>query len=189
DIHHALSFDQLHAFNNELFVDHLLEEIKDRILKLGPTFGQEVDELLEAFLSWKDLYHFKQGFMDVSFTNGQKYDALTKQLIFIVHAIFTAAKDSLHIYMELDVYASLPLHTSDSLQDGQVRIPILASLIEVCQCQANFPKAYAHQHLFDNIEAKGITLNYNMKPNESMHSSLKELYQCHMNFKNIDEQV
>ncbi|KAK0471799.1 hypothetical protein IW261DRAFT_1571685 [Armillaria novae-zelandiae] len=223
DIHHALSFDRLHAFNNGLFADHLLEEIKGRILKLGPSFGQEADELLAAFPSWKDLYHFKQGFMNVSFTDGRKYEALTKQLIFIVHAIFTAAKDcvglillrALHIYMELDVYASLTLHTSDSLRDGRARIPILASLIEeyekaVCDENEavqraainarrtlketktknwNFPKAHSHQHLFDDIEAKGITLNYNTKPNKSMHGSFKESYQRRTNFKNIDEQI
>ncbi|KAK0471836.1 hypothetical protein IW261DRAFT_1571498 [Armillaria novae-zelandiae] len=204
DVHCALSFDRLHAFNNGLFADHLLEEIKGRILKLGPSFGQEADELLEAFPSWKDLYHFKQGFMNVSFTDGQKYEALTKQLIFIVHAIFTAAKDhvgsillrALRIYMELDVYASLTLHTSDSLRDGWARIPILASLIEEYETPKetktknwNFPKAHSHQHLFDDIEAKGVTLNYNMKPNKSMHGSFKELYQRRTNFKNIDEQI
>ncbi|KAK0461489.1 hypothetical protein IW261DRAFT_1576985 [Armillaria novae-zelandiae] len=223
DVHRALSFDRLHTFNNGLFADHLLEEIKGRILKLGPSFGQEADKLLAAFPSWKDLYHFKQGFMNVSFTDGRKYEALTKQLIFIVHAIFTAAKDhvgliilrALRIYMELDVYASLTLHTSDSLRDGRARIPILASLIEeyekaVCDENEamrraainarrtpketktknwNFPKAHSHQHLFDDIEAKGITLNYNTKPNKSMHGSFKESYQRRTNFKNIDEQI
>ncbi|KAK0216357.1 hypothetical protein IW262DRAFT_1464893 [Armillaria fumosa] len=223
DVHRALSFDRLHAFNNRLFADHLLEEIKDRILKLGPSYSQEVDELLEAFPSWKDLYHFKQGFMNVTFTDGRKYEALSKQLIFIVHAIFTAANDhvgyillrALRVYMELDVYTSLTLHTSDSLRDGWARIPILASLIEEYEKAVhdkdevmrqaainadktpkekkvkswNFPKAHLHQHLFDDIEAKGVTLNYNMKPNESMHGSFKELYQRHTNFKNVDEQI
>ncbi|KAK0467480.1 hypothetical protein IW261DRAFT_1680440 [Armillaria novae-zelandiae] len=145
------------------------------------------------------------------------------KLIFIVHAIFMAAKDhvgsillrALRVYMELDVYTSLTLCTSDSLRDGWVRIPILASLIEEYEKAVrnedeamqratinarrtlketktknwNFPKAHLHQHLFDDIEAKGITLNYNTKPNESMHSSFKESYQCHTNFKNIDEQI
>ncbi|KAK0467503.1 hypothetical protein IW261DRAFT_1426523 [Armillaria novae-zelandiae] len=198
DVHHALSFDQLHAFNNGLFVDHLLEEIKGRILKLGPSFSQEVDKLLEAFPSSKDLYHFKQGFMNAA------KDCVGSILL-----------QALHVYMELDVYTSLTLHTSDSLQDGWARIPILASLIEeyekaVCDedkamQQAtinahrtlketktknwNFPKAHSHQHLFDDIEAKGITLNYNTKPNETMHGSFKESYQHHTNFKNVDEQI
>ncbi|KAK0501935.1 hypothetical protein EDD18DRAFT_1100438 [Armillaria luteobubalina] len=218
----ALSFDRLHAFNNGLFADHLLEEIKKRMIKLRSSYAQLADELLQAFPSWKDLYHFKQGFMNVTFTDGRKYEALSK-LIFIAHAIFMAANDpigyillrALRVYMELDVYASLTLHTSDTLRDGQARTPIFASVIEEYEKAArnkykamrqtltctdtipkekklkhwNFPKAHSHQHLFDDIEAKGVTLNYNTKPNESMHGSFKESYQHHTNFKNVDEQI
>ncbi|KAK0492651.1 hypothetical protein EDD18DRAFT_1108661 [Armillaria luteobubalina] len=166
-----------------------IKEIKNRILKLGPSFSQEADELLEAFPSWRDLYHFKQGFMNVSFTDGRKYEALTKQRI--VLGIF---------FFE---------------HYGRARIPILASLIEECEKAVhdedeamqraainarktpketkikdwNFPKAHSHQHLFDDIEAKGVTLNYNTKPNESMHGSFKESYQRRTNFKNVDEQI
>ncbi|KAK0484990.1 hypothetical protein IW261DRAFT_1330175 [Armillaria novae-zelandiae] len=215
DIYWALSFDQLHVFNNRLFVDHLLEEIKKRTIKLGSSYAQLADELLQAFPSWKDLYHFKQGFMNVTFTNGQKYEALSKQLIFITHAIFTVANDpigyillrALCVYMELDVYASLTLHTSDTLQDGRARIPIFAAARNEYKAMRrtlthtdkilkekklkcwNFPKAHSHQHLFDDIEAKGVTLNYNTKPNESMHGSFKESYQHRTNFKNVDEQI
>ncbi|KAK0486445.1 hypothetical protein IW261DRAFT_1416225 [Armillaria novae-zelandiae] len=138
NIYRALSFDRLHVFNNGLFVDHLLEEIKKRMIKLGSSYAQLVDELLQAFPSWKDLYHFKQGFMNVMFTDGRKYEALSK-LIFIAHAIFMAANDpigyillrALRVYMELDVYTSLTLHTSDTLRDGRVRIPIFAGVIEI----------------------------------------------------------
>ncbi|KAK0494333.1 hypothetical protein EDD18DRAFT_1107358 [Armillaria luteobubalina] len=201
--------------------NHLLKEIKKRMIKLGSSYTQLADELLQAFPSWKDLYHFKQGFMNVTFTDGRKYEALSK-LIFIAHAIFMAANDpigyillrALHVYMELDIYASLTLHTSDTLQDGQARTPIFASVIEEYKKATqneykamqqtlthtdtipkekklkcwNFLKAHSHQHLFDDIEAKGIMLNYNTKPNESMHGSFKELYQHHTNFKNVDEQ-
>ncbi|KAK0492430.1 hypothetical protein EDD18DRAFT_1108823 [Armillaria luteobubalina] len=204
------------------FVDHLLEEIKKRMIKLGSSYAQLADELLQAFPSWKDLYHFKQGFMNVMFTDGRKYEALSK-LIFIAHAIFMAANDpigyillrALRVYMELDVYASLTLHTSDTLRDGRARTPIFASVIEEYEKAArneykamrqtltctdtipkekklkhwNFLKAHSHQHLFNDIEAKGIMLNYNTKPNESMHGSFKESYQHCTNFKNVDEQI
>ncbi|KAK0464022.1 hypothetical protein IW261DRAFT_1575532 [Armillaria novae-zelandiae] len=159
DIHRALSFDRLHTFNNGLFADHLLKEIKGRILKLGPSFGQEADKLSKG-LCW----------------------AYSSSSIVHIHG---------------------------------ARIPILASLIEeyekaVCDEDEamrwaainarrtpketktknwNFPKAHLHQHLFDDIEAKGVTLNYNTKPNKSMHGSFKESYQRRMNFKNIDKQI
>ncbi|KAK0472602.1 hypothetical protein IW261DRAFT_1424193 [Armillaria novae-zelandiae] len=154
DVHRALSFDRLHAFNNGLFADHLLEEIKGRILKLGLSFGQEADELLAAFPSWKDLYHFKQGFMNVSFTDGRKYEALTKE------------------------YEKAVCDENEAITPKETKTK-----------NWNFPKAHLHQHLFNDIETKGVTLNYNTKPNESMHSSFKESYQRHTNFKNIDEQI
>ena len=53
----------------------------------------------------------------------------------------------------------------------------------------NFPKAHTHQHLFDDIQNKGVTRNYNTKPNESAHRPLKKFYMHHTNFKNVDPQV
>jgi hypothetical protein len=44
-------------------------------------------------------------------------------------------------------------------------------------------------HIFDNIEAKGATRNYNTKPNEKMHGSLKDSYQMRTNFRNVAPQV
>ena len=48
---------------------------------------------------------------------------------------------------------------------------------------------HTHQHMFDDIEAKGVTLNYNTKPNEKMHGPLKESYQRRTNFKDVANQV
>lgn len=36
----------------------------------------------------------------------------------------------------------------------------------------NFPKKHMITHIFDNILAKGVTHNYNTKPNEKMHGAL-----------------
>lgn len=44
-------------------------------------------------------------------------------------------------------------------------------------------------HLFDDIEAKGASRNYNTKPNEQMHRPLKDWYQERTNFKDFAEQV
>jgi hypothetical protein len=44
-------------------------------------------------------------------------------------------------------------------------------------------------HLFDDIEAKGATRNYNTKPNEKMHGSLKESYSHRTNFRDVAPQV
>ena len=43
--------------------------------------------------------------------------------------------------------------------------------------------------MFDDIEAKGATRNYDTKPNESLHGPLCDSYQLHTNFKDIASQV
>lgn len=53
----------------------------------------------------------------------------------------------------------------------------------------NFPKAHTHIHMFDDIRNKGVTRNFNTKPNESAHRPLKKFYLQHTNFKNFDPQV
>lgn len=43
--------------------------------------------------------------------------------------------------------------------------------------------------MFDDIQRKGVTRNFNSKPNESAHRPLKKFYMHHTNFKNVDSQV
>ena len=45
------------------------------------------------------------------------------------------------------------------------------------------------QHLFDDIEAKGITQNYTSKTFKKMHGPLAETYQHVTNFKDVASQV
>ncbi|THG93162.1 hypothetical protein EW026_g7998 [Hermanssonia centrifuga] len=52
----------------------------------------------------------------------------------------------------------------------------------------NFIKIHSHVHAADDIRAKGVTRNYNTKPNENSHGRLKKAYQ-RTNFKNIEEQM
>lgn len=53
----------------------------------------------------------------------------------------------------------------------------------------NFPKIHTHQHLFDDIRAKGVTRNYSTKPNEKLHGPLKKSYRLRTNFKDVAGQV
>jgi hypothetical protein len=53
----------------------------------------------------------------------------------------------------------------------------------------NFPKMYLNIHVFEDIVQKGVTRNYNTKPNESMHRALKDNYHTRTNFKNVVDQV
>ncbi|PBK93072.1 hypothetical protein ARMGADRAFT_1030502 [Armillaria gallica] len=51
------------------------------------------------------------------------------------------------------------------------------------------PQVHTQQHLFDDIIAKGVTKNYNTKPNECMHGPLKKTYQTQTSFKDVAEQI
>ena len=53
----------------------------------------------------------------------------------------------------------------------------------------DFPKAHSQLHLFDDIIAKGVTRNYNTKPNESLHRPFKWDYATKTNFRDVDKQV
>lgn len=44
-------------------------------------------------------------------------------------------------------------------------------------------------HLFNDIEAKGVTRNYSTKPFEKMHGPLGESYEQVTNFKDVAGQV
>ena len=52
----------------------------------------------------------------------------------------------------------------------------------------DFPKIHSQLHLFDDIIAKGVTRNYNTKPNESLNRPFKGDYTV-TNFQDVDEQV
>jgi len=45
------------------------------------------------------------------------------------------------------------------------------------------------QHLFDDIEAKGVTRNYTSKTFETMHGSMGATYLRMTNFKDVGRQV
>ncbi|KAG1800596.1 uncharacterized protein BJ212DRAFT_1450149 [Suillus subaureus] len=53
----------------------------------------------------------------------------------------------------------------------------------------NFPKLHMSLHIFDNVEVKGATHNYNTKPNEKMHGLLKDSYLLRMNFRDVAPQI
>jgi len=53
----------------------------------------------------------------------------------------------------------------------------------------NFPKMHLIQHLFDDIEAKGVTRNFTTKTFEKMHGPLGDSYVSVTNFKDVAGQV
>ena len=53
----------------------------------------------------------------------------------------------------------------------------------------NFIKMHLQSHAYDDILAKGVTRNYNTKPNEKMHGPLRDIYHERTNFRDAAKQV
>ncbi|KAI0309431.1 hypothetical protein OF83DRAFT_1166855 [Amylostereum chailletii] len=116
-------------------------------------------------------------------------------------------------YVNLDMYISLPVHMDHTLAAGEQELRkfgrLLKLYIEATSGSTGadsddpessdsedlpgknwkFPKVHLHQHVFDDIRAKGVTKNYNTKPNEKMHGPLKKAYLHRTNFKDFAPQI
>ncbi|KDQ05511.1 hypothetical protein BOTBODRAFT_122711, partial [Botryobasidium botryosum FD-172 SS1] len=53
----------------------------------------------------------------------------------------------------------------------------------------DFPKAHAYHHLFDHIERKGSTKNYNTKLGEAMHTGFKSTFEQTRRSDDFEEEV
>ena len=49
-----------------------------------------------------------------------------------------------------------------------------------------FPKVHTHAHAPGDVRRKGVSRNYNTKPNEKAHGILKKFYLFKSNFKNVE---
>ena len=107
--------------------------------------------------------------------------------------------------------ASFDVHTDATIEQGRAVARKLLKLLNVSpnifyvrrmwlllmhsNCQEfdeggwRYPKVHLIQHLFDDIEAKGVTRNYTSKTFEKMHGPLGETYERKSNFKDVSEQV
>ncbi|KAG1887716.1 hypothetical protein F4604DRAFT_1877523 [Suillus subluteus] len=204
DVHQALSHNKLHFNDEGLFSDHQWAKLQKWIEHSGRQAAVLIDNLFNSFLCWRNLNHFDQ-VVSVSFSDVTKYEDISKLIVFASHNIFNHEQDleaylllrCIRSYVEFNMYVSLDVHTEDTINDGQKALATLMELInkyiedtlEICDKSWNFPKKHLSAHLFDNIEAKGVSQNYTTKPNEKMHGPLKNAYQDCTNFKNVTEQV
>ncbi|KDQ51821.1 hypothetical protein JAAARDRAFT_62330 [Jaapia argillacea MUCL 33604] len=199
----ALSFDRLHAYHGGLWGDHLWPEIQKQIESLRRAAMKKLDTQTSELPRWRGLNHFNE-IMKVSFSNGTKLEDISKLVLFSAHNILDLASDQegylllqcLRSYLELDMYTALEVHTELTIKAGREEMNRFSGLIEVYpklldDSEKNwcFPKMHTHQHLFDDIKAKGVTQNYNTKPNEKMHGPLKDSYDLRTNRKDVTAQI
>ncbi|KAH9844247.1 uncharacterized protein C8Q71DRAFT_826723 [Rhodofomes roseus] len=196
----ALSFDKLHAYDSGLLGDHIWPETVSLVTALGRWAIAKVDEQASSFPIWRGLTHFKQ-VVNINFNDGHKFQDLSKIIPYVVHNVIATELGSqghlllclLRKYLELDMYFSFRVQTEDTIA------AIRTKLLEFSQCLKeetgpdgkdwNFPKVHSHQHGPEDIEDKGITANYNTKPFEKMHGSLKKSYLRRSNKRNVENQL
>ena len=191
------------------------------------------------FPRWRGLTAFGN-VMSITFSDGSKYEDLSKVIkapilaravigcpqqisVFIMHNLFSEKTPeycllrALRCYVEVDLYASLEVHTDQTIAGGRQRLTRFYELMKVGLVESssrnpslnfqeymaleesssdgedtknwNFPKMHSQLHIFDDIVAKGATRNYNTKTNESRHRPIKRTYVLLTNFKDVAEQV
>ncbi|KAG2750897.1 hypothetical protein P692DRAFT_201839120 [Suillus brevipes Sb2] len=182
-VHYALLWDRLH-FNGGLYRNHLWAELQRLITSLGRASVAQMDHNYEVFPRWRNLKHM---------------------VIYAAHTIVTEDEcpisylllRCIRLFLEVDLYAALEVHTADTIRAGRHAVQAfstylqqyIAKTADMSDKNWNFPKLHMSVHIFDNIEAKGATRNYNTKPNKKMHGSLKDSYQMRTNFRNVAPQI
>ncbi|KAJ7695581.1 hypothetical protein B0H14DRAFT_3100500 [Mycena olivaceomarginata] len=206
DPHRAISFNRLHSHHSGLWGDHLFTQLKLHLKELGDRQSAKLDQQFDALPRWRGLTHFKT-VTNISFNDGSKHEDVAKMMIFAAHNILTAETDKIGVlflgcirsYLELDIYAGLELHTADTIAAGRRQLKKFDQSLkkyrdacegtELADKNWDFPKSHLHQHLFDDIERKGVTRNYNTKISEPMHRPLRDAYHNQTNFKNVQPQL
>ncbi|KAJ3006719.1 hypothetical protein NUW54_g3829 [Trametes sanguinea] len=205
DPYQALSFDRLHAFHSGLFGHHYWTEFKKHVQNVSNEAVKLIDAQYNLIPRWSGLIHFNE-VMGISFTDGSKYEDISKNILFASHNVLTSTVSpagyqllcTLRPYLEEDTYIGLPMHTQWTLEDGRfAQAAHCDQLEEYKRLTAemedsknwDFPKAHTHMHAFDDIEAKGVSQNFNTKPNEKMHRPFKEAYRLRTNHRNVASQL
>ncbi|KAH9901641.1 hypothetical protein C8Q73DRAFT_636091 [Cubamyces lactineus] len=201
DVYRALSWDRLHAYHGGLFSDHLFEEFQQIVKNLGREALVEVNQQFDNIPSWPNLNHF-DAVVSVHFTDGQKYEDISKAIVQATHSVFRRMKSKqgymllkcIRRYIILDVLASLEVHMEATLRLYAAELAKYSQTIQEYAAKFpdknwNFPKGHTHQHLVYDIVEKGVSKNFNTKPFEKMHGVIKGIYQDQTNFKNVEAQI
>ncbi|KAG1808053.1 uncharacterized protein BJ212DRAFT_1485330 [Suillus subaureus] len=171
---------------------------------LGRDVVSHIDKRFKEFPCWHNQKHPNQ-VMDIVFTDSSIPENILKMILYAAHDVVTEEDCMLGylllqcicLYIEVDMYASLEVHTSDTICEGRNVVQMFSGFlkqyidktVDIEDKGWNFLKLHMDVHLFDDIEVKGATWNYNMKPNKKMHGPLKDSYLLWTNFQNVAEQI
>ncbi|EKM55198.1 uncharacterized protein PHACADRAFT_195226 [Phanerochaete carnosa HHB-10118-sp] len=162
--HKTLSFDRLHAYHLGLFGKHLWLEFKLVVEELDRNVRVAIDNQAIAFPSWQGLYHFTKGVLHIEFSDGSKYEDLSKILVFISFRTLTPEISKrgyvllklIRRYVECDMYASFEFY--ETLKEYT---PLCVGDKKLKDW--NFAKNHSHIHAPNDILAKGVMRNFSTR--------------------------
>ena len=109
------------------------------------------------------------------------------------------------------MYTGFNVHTMETIAVGENALEVFAELMKVyftsffntfTNCYPiyqtykticddgkdwNIPKMHTHAHTFPDIMVKGVTINYDTKPNEGTHGAPKDTYKLMSNGKEYED--
>ncbi|KAH9017269.1 hypothetical protein EDB85DRAFT_2203032 [Lactarius pseudohatsudake] len=181
DPHRALSFDRLHSNNTGVFGYHLWEVFKEHVEGYGRQAGGAGG---------------RSGVMKISFTDGTKFEDISKILIFAAHNIIPWERSeqvgksllcALRSFTIVDLFLSFEEHTEHTIAVGRQELHKFGQpYTDDAKAQ---PEAKLKNWNFPKMHAAGASRNYNTKPNEKLHGPLKKTYARQTNFKNVTPQI
>ncbi|KAG1884708.1 hypothetical protein F4604DRAFT_1676803 [Suillus subluteus] len=203
NVFRALLFDCLHTNHEGLGGKHLWNELQKTINGVGREAACKIDKGFADAQRWRNLNHFKE-VMGISFADGTKYEDILKLIVFIAHEVLDHESHELgylllqciRAYLNVNMFAALEVHTMETLAAGRAALDEFSQVIKTYISKSesepkncNFLKIHLATHLFNDIMTKGVTRNFNSKPNEKAHRPLKKSYQLRTNFKDVAEQI
>ncbi|EKM49670.1 uncharacterized protein PHACADRAFT_201366 [Phanerochaete carnosa HHB-10118-sp] len=202
DLHKALSFDRLHAYHLGLFGKHLWPELKLVVEGLDRSIRVAINNQSMVFPIWQGLYHFAKGVLYIEFSDGSKYEDLSKIIVFISFWALTAETSRrgyallklICRYIECDMYASFEVHTTETVDAYWQCIhqvyKALEKYIPLCVGDKkhkdwNFAKNHSHIHAPEDILAKGVMRNFSTQVIEC--SYLRVDYESKVTWKTVTD--
>ncbi|KAG1813073.1 hypothetical protein DFJ58DRAFT_850692, partial [Suillus subalutaceus] len=123
DVHSAVSFDRLH--------------FQECIKSISRQTQSQIDVHFDSIPHWCNINHFNH-VMDISFSHGSKNEDISKLIVFATHDIIDQATHTLPYlllrcireYVNIDMYATLEVHTLETIAAGRQAIKEFTQLLD-----------------------------------------------------------
>ncbi|KAF8834824.1 hypothetical protein BDN67DRAFT_992580 [Paxillus ammoniavirescens] len=204
DPHQFFCFDPLHVDDIRMWGDHLFEELKKCLERLGRAAKKAVDDQHDAFPRWHNFNHFKS-VTNISYSDGNKLLDISKQILYTTQNIITQEADAIGYallkciasYIQYHMYISLDVHTESTLEAGEKELLVFHQCLQsyismqdpASRKNWNFPKVHSAKHAFNDIREKGAACNFSTRPNEKVHGPFKHAFFLQTNWKDVANQL